>query len=102
MYPIYVDGILVDRMGRPWVAPRPYPSIRPGGPADCARKAMIRKPDPAEAQRRTAVSKIYWAAYRAGQEAAHEAGLKRKGPPWFKRKPPKSRQWIMGEHKKPA
>lgn len=100
MWPIEVDGVWVCKDGKPWVAAPAAPGSRPGGLARTARTKEVSKLDLAEAARRTAASKIYWTAYRAGQEAKLKAVGPHTSPSWTRPKKPKSRQWIPGKHKK--
>lgn len=93
-----------DKIGRPWIAPKPYQGCRPGGIATRAQKSIIPKLDPAKAANRTDKSQIYWTAHRAGQVAKREAGIPYTPPGWLgarKQTRQKRRQWMPGEHKKP-
>lgn len=102
MYPILVDGVWVDRMGKPYKPAKPYPGVKPGGIASSARARPAAKPDPEEARRQTAVAKIYWTAYRAGQDAKREAEVPYTAPGWLgaRKRPKPKRQWLPGEHRK--
>jgi hypothetical protein len=90
-----------DRLGRPWLPypPRPH---RPSGIAARARSIRQTTANP-EDPARTAKSKIYWTAYRAGQAAKREAGMTCEGP-WknWRKKIARKRQCPPGEHKPPA
>lgn len=103
MYPILVDGVWVDRMGRPWKPAKPYPGRKPGGIASSASAKAVQKLDPEEAYRRTKKSRVYWAAYQIAQKEKIE--LMGYNPPgWYgaRKRERKRRQWLPGEHKKPG
>lgn len=101
MGPFWIDGEWVTNMGKPYERVEPYPGVKPGGLASFARTHPVPRLDPAEAARRTTWSKIYWAAFRIAQKEKYE--LMGYDPPgWYgaRKKQPKRRQWMPGEHRR--
>lgn len=88
-----------EARGEPFVPAPPYPGRGP-----IARRALQKvsqKPD--DADERTKKSQVYWAAYRIAQKEKIEL-MGYTPPGWLgaRKKVPKRRQWLPGEHKPPA
>jgi hypothetical protein len=91
-----------DKYGRPWHPAPPRQPIKPGSIVSRARSIRWAAAKP-ELPGATAKSRIYWAAYRAGQIAKREAGMEYQPPDWLgaRKRSRKKREWLPGEHKKP-